>query len=157
MRLVEIPAISLKPGMFVAELDRPWLETPFAIQGFVVRDRNEIEYISKYVNNVYVDIDYAGSRVFLPNCASDTEREASFSGHSRLKADFQQAKISFESASQAMERVFKSMQSRQTASIQAVRQAIRPLVQDIFKNKEAATALAKLKSDSDYRYHHSIA
>jgi hypothetical protein len=41
--------MSLEPGMFIAELDRPWLETPFALQGFVVRDNSEILYVSNYV------------------------------------------------------------------------------------------------------------
>ena len=49
MRLVKVPAMNLRPGMFVAELDRPWLETPFAIQGFVVREPDEVPYISHYV------------------------------------------------------------------------------------------------------------
>ncbi|MDH3642334.1 MAG: DUF3391 domain-containing protein, partial [Gammaproteobacteria bacterium] len=37
--LLEVPVGSLKSGMYVAQLDRPWLETPFATQGFFVRDR----------------------------------------------------------------------------------------------------------------------
>jgi len=31
--LVMVPAAQLEIGMFVAELDRPWIETPFLIQG----------------------------------------------------------------------------------------------------------------------------
>ncbi len=60
MRLVKVPAMSLEPGMFIAELDRPWLETPFALQGFVVRDTSEILYVSDYVEHVYVDAEYKG-------------------------------------------------------------------------------------------------
>ena len=61
MRLVEIQATNLEPGMFVAELDRPWLETPFSLQGFVVRDYDDIEFISKYVQHVFVDAEYKGA------------------------------------------------------------------------------------------------
>ncbi|MDZ7785454.1 MAG: DUF3391 domain-containing protein [Halioglobus sp.] len=57
--------MNLKPGMFVAELDRPWLETPFALQGFVIRDTSEILYISDYVDHVYVDAEYTGRRQYL--------------------------------------------------------------------------------------------
>ncbi|MEZ5570820.1 MAG: DUF3391 domain-containing protein [Halioglobus sp.] len=60
MRLVKLPAMNLEPGMFVAELDRPWLETPFALQGFVVQDSDEILYVSNYVDHVYVDAEYTG-------------------------------------------------------------------------------------------------
>ncbi len=65
MRLVKVPAMNLQPGMFVAELDRPWLDTPFSLQGFVVRDTSEVLYVSKYVEHVYVDEEYKGQGEFL--------------------------------------------------------------------------------------------
>jgi len=30
---IKIDAVDVAPGMFVAQLDRPWLETPFLFQG----------------------------------------------------------------------------------------------------------------------------
>ncbi len=53
--LSRIPVSELKLGMFVAELDRPWLETPFLIQGFTIRSRAEIRKLSEYCRFVYVD------------------------------------------------------------------------------------------------------
>ena len=35
----------LKPGVFVARLDRPWLETPFLLQGFLVRSWDDVEQL----------------------------------------------------------------------------------------------------------------
>ena len=32
----------LKVGMFVADLDRPWVDTPFLLQGFVIEDDDQI-------------------------------------------------------------------------------------------------------------------
>ncbi|MGB5492358.1 MAG: HD-GYP domain-containing protein [Woeseiaceae bacterium] len=44
----------LQVGMYVAQLDRPWLETPFLFQGFYIRDADEIELIKSYCKQVYV-------------------------------------------------------------------------------------------------------
>ncbi|MET0116274.1 MAG: DUF3391 domain-containing protein [Sedimenticola sp.] len=38
------------------ELDRPWLETPFKVQGFRLRDRNDIAEVKKHCNYVYIDV-----------------------------------------------------------------------------------------------------
>lgn len=57
--LSRVPVTELKIGMFVAELDRPWLETPFLIQGFTVKSRAEIRKLTEYCRFVYVD---AGGR-----------------------------------------------------------------------------------------------
>ena len=52
--LVMVPAAQLEIGMFVAELDRPWIETPFLIQGFEVRNRSQIRTLTNYCKHVYV-------------------------------------------------------------------------------------------------------
>lgn len=100
MRLVEIQAMNLEPGMFVAELDRPWLETPFSLQGFVVRDYDDIEFISKYVQHVFVDAEYKGTREFLRLATAPTARDNTDS--LLLKSEFQQTKVSFESATESI-------------------------------------------------------
>jgi len=49
-------------GMFVAQLDRSWLETPFIVRGFEISKDNEIELLRKFCKYVYVDL----SRSSLP-------------------------------------------------------------------------------------------
>ncbi len=41
--------------MYVADLDRPWLETPFVFRGFEISDRAEIEILRSHCRVVYVD------------------------------------------------------------------------------------------------------
>lgn len=52
--LVKVPVNQLQPGMFVAELDVPWSETPFLMQGFEIRDRSNILKLESYCDYVYV-------------------------------------------------------------------------------------------------------
>lgn len=54
--VVKVPVNQLKLGMFVSQLDRPWLETPFLLQGFMVDSLADIEEIKKHCDYVYVDI-----------------------------------------------------------------------------------------------------
>ena len=41
--------------MFVCELDRPWLESPFLVQGFYLNEPEEIDQIREICEYVYVD------------------------------------------------------------------------------------------------------
>ena len=45
----------LRIGMFVSELDRPWLESPFLIQGFLIEDLETLEQVRRECRFVYVD------------------------------------------------------------------------------------------------------
>ncbi len=51
----EVPVEFLEFGMFVTKLDRPWTETPFVYQGFVLKTEQQIEALKKYCKVVYVD------------------------------------------------------------------------------------------------------
>lgn len=156
MQLVKVQASNLLPGMFIAELDRPWLDTPFSLQGFVVRNEDEVDYITQYVDFVYVDVDYTGSKIFLP-LMSKKPSNASTSNGLKIKADFQQAKISFESASESLDRVFNAIKNGKHADINTVKKSIKPLIDGVFRNKEAVAALTRMRKSSEYRYNHGIA
>jgi len=153
MRLLKVQAENLRPGMFVAELDRPWLETPFTLQGFVVRDDEDVLYIGRYVDYVYIDADYAGSNLFLPE---QPKQKTVIKERLSIKADFEQAKSSFNSASESLDRVFSALNNGAQTDIQVVRESVQPLIDGVFKNKEAMAALVRMKESSDYRYQHGI-
>jgi HD-GYP domain-containing protein (c-di-GMP phosphodiesterase class II) len=53
----------LKLGMFVAELDRPWIDTPFLIEGLLLSQQKELDTIIKICHYVYVDLDKSISEV----------------------------------------------------------------------------------------------
>jgi HD-GYP domain-containing protein (c-di-GMP phosphodiesterase class II) len=56
MHRVKVDAADVIAGMFVAQLDRPWLETPFLFQGFEVREDSEIDQLRHYCQHLYIDI-----------------------------------------------------------------------------------------------------
>lgn len=46
----------LRVGMYIAELDRPWLETPFLFQGFELRTQDELNQLKEHCKYVYIDV-----------------------------------------------------------------------------------------------------
>ena len=53
----KIDVSGLRVGMYVSELDRPWLETPFLFQGFFIRSKNEIDELHEHCEFVYIDLE----------------------------------------------------------------------------------------------------
>ena len=53
--LFKLGTQDLKVGMYVAELDRPWLDTPFLMQGFLIRTPDHIETVREHCSYVYID------------------------------------------------------------------------------------------------------
>src|SRR5688572_9107579 len=41
--------------MYVAQLDRPWTDTPFMFQGFVLESEEQLAILKKFCKTVFVD------------------------------------------------------------------------------------------------------
>ncbi len=52
---LKIETANLQYGMYVAQLDRPWLETPFLLKGFEIRDAKDLQQLRQFCKHVYVD------------------------------------------------------------------------------------------------------
>ncbi len=53
----EVSVEELEFGVFIAELDRPWTETPFIFQGFVLNNDKQLATLKKYCKKVFIDLD----------------------------------------------------------------------------------------------------
>src|SRR5262245_6560726 len=51
----KIPASQLSLGMYVTELDRPWLESPFMFQGFSIESPDQLSALQECCQYVYID------------------------------------------------------------------------------------------------------
>ncbi len=54
---LKMPVHELAKGMQVVKLDRPWLETPFKMQGFRISSFKELRTLEKYCKFVYVELE----------------------------------------------------------------------------------------------------
>ena len=54
---IKIDVNDLEYGMFVSELDRPWTETPFLIQGVLIESGEDIAEFRRLCDYVYIDVE----------------------------------------------------------------------------------------------------
>ena len=51
----KVNAPDIKIGMFIADLDRPWIDTPFLLQGFLVEDEDQLSQVRHHCKWVLID------------------------------------------------------------------------------------------------------
>src|SRR5690349_17135602 len=69
----------LKIGMFVADLDRPWVDTPFLLQGFLIEDEEQIAALRTHCEYVIVDRARSTGDQYEAASAMDIARKGSAS------------------------------------------------------------------------------
>lgn len=66
----------LRIGMFVADLDRPWVDTPFLLQGFLIEDDGQIAALQAHCEYVIVDRARSTGDQYEAPAASDVARKS---------------------------------------------------------------------------------
>ncbi|NHQ85111.1 HD-GYP domain-containing protein [Iodobacter sp. HSC-16F04] len=52
-----LPVTALQAGLFISELDRPWLDTPFLLEGFLLETPEHLSQLQEYCKFVTVNLD----------------------------------------------------------------------------------------------------
>jgi HD-GYP domain-containing protein (c-di-GMP phosphodiesterase class II) len=166
------PVGDLQIGMYVSSLDRPWLETPFLIQGFAIANQQDIDELAKHCRHVYIDIEKAhtprnqSTLISLKNFSRpDRKKIQELIPHRKLRQYTDQTNIDEELAladqvmlgfTDTIMTLFKQFEKNTPININVVRQSIEPMVESIIRNPDACIWLTRLKNADDYTYHHAV-
>lgn len=152
--LIEVPARALQAGMYVAAIDRPWEQTPFALQGFHVNTARDIELVARYCAYVYVD---PQRRVLAPPAPPrKAARNAPQDALELLPQEFRAAREDVDSADKALRKVFDQLTRGGHLDLQALRGVIDPVVKGVLRNPEAMAAMVRIRRRGDYLYDHAL-
>jgi len=156
----------LKLGMYVAELDRPWTDTPFKFQGFVLDKAEQIEILQKHCKVVFVDPDRSEVLANLPDgtmlpmkSAVDLSRTkvAKYTEQAPLEEEFGAAvRRHGASAAALSEAVFKPLQAGGTLDAHRVSEAVNGLTESVLRNPDAMLLFTQLKAKGDYTQSHAL-
>src|SRR5690242_16083662 len=99
--------------MYVAELDRPWTDTPFKFQGFVLEKPEQIEILQKHCQVVFVDPDRSEILAKLPDNVA-----------TRSAVDLSRTKVAKYTEQAPLEQEFVTAVRHQTAGGATLREAV---------------------------------
>ncbi|WP_323845869.1 HD-GYP domain-containing protein [Microbulbifer magnicolonia] len=175
----------LQRGMFVSRLDRPWTRTPFALQGFYIRDLEEIRQLQKYCRYVYVDIvktvGDAGvklrrlTRATSPNNPSLSSTSAragrapapipcrpvqvsrdTYPQPIPARREADKARKLHRRLQQGMREVMVQIQSDHPLPVQQVNRMVEELVESVLRSPDAGAWLARVRDKDEHTYSHAI-
>lgn len=166
--IVKIFCMNLKVGMHVANLDRPWLETSFALQGFIIRSDQEIAKLRSTCDYVYIDCGL--SKIPESSIRASTDQrprktKAELFPNKTLKpyidsvdwdAEYPEAQIAVAALSDSIESIFVSAAAGNAIDISKLKKAVDPMIRSISRNPDACIWLARMKQEDHYTYQHSL-
>ncbi len=159
---VRIPASELELGMYVAELDRPWEETPFLFQGFTVRSEDDIRTVQAHCRHVVVDrLKY----VRIDRRPREEKKKRRPRTRYRGRADFspppveealEQAEKTFDESNRLVRGIMDDVRLGKAIDTPAAREVVSTCVDNILENPDAMTLLTRIRQKDEYTSEHSL-
>lgn len=181
----KVDVTDLAVGMYVSELDRPWVESPFMFQGFEIKDKDDVDNLQKHCAYVYIDdelgLDFAphiGGREAVNRAQALKENDQKISREfrklaespadvNRIETPAYQDKTTFQQefidarkiqadAREMVKAVVEDVQKGKKINIALAKQVVSKMVDSAVRNPDALVCLSQLKDSSEYAALHSI-
>lgn len=165
----KVSTVYLKQGMYVSNLDRPWLDTPFLLQGFVIRDDDEIMLLKKYCEHVFIDTSKGvDSEQYIHQASKfktndrlerslvDKSRLVEYVDRSTASEEMPVARSAIDDASSRVVTIMESVKAGKSVNANEVKGVIEPILDSVIRNPDALMWLSQMRDKDAYTYAHSL-
>jgi len=164
----EVPVEQLQFGVYISELDRPWTDTPFLFQGFVLEDEKQLETLKKYCKKVYVDPEKSTD---LPersqlmtspvgkkhdSVLASITRKVVYEEKVSVDVELPAARAAQNKTEVALRDVLDTVRAGKVIDAPRVREAVTSMTDSVVRNPDAMLLLSKMKERSDYSHDRAI-
>ena len=145
-----VAVAELQFGMYVAELDRPWTDTPFVFQGFHLRTEQQLAALRRFCGYVLVDLERSEPPpAAAPGAPFRIRGGAAYPEQVSVEAEFQRAAKNYGETEAALERLFAPLARRGAVlEAEAVRESVARLTDSVVRNPDALLLVSRLREKS---------
>lgn len=162
-RRVEVK--DLRIGMFVSELDRSWLGSPFLFQGFMIENEDDLGKLQEFCDYVMVDRkrsqevpDYRHGNKAIGTTpgTSRVTREPSSSTPSRFEMAYASTRVARSETSQGVIKLLDDRRLGRMIEPEAVRHSVNNLMNSVLADPSAALWLTRMRGEDEFTAAHSL-
>jgi HD-GYP domain-containing protein (c-di-GMP phosphodiesterase class II) len=155
----QIDVEQLRAGMFVCRLDRDWIETPFLMQGFLVRGDEEIAQLRRYCRHVFIDVEKSvDPAVGLSGAGSRADAASAPANRAQVDvlAAVPDAAHAVERAAIGMAEIHAILREGGTVDRRHADAVVEPILGSLARHPDAFFWLQALRRHDDYAYGHAV-
>ena len=145
----EIAVEDLQIGMYVAELDRPWLDTKFAFQGFPITSEADLVRLRQTCKKVFIDLDKGDAP---PEAAGAKTAQAALARYPEkvsVERELDPAKGVLQQCKRVLEKNIKILVAGGELDAAGVKSSVEKIADSIERNPDAMLLLTKVRQKDE--------
>lgn len=153
---------ALQIGMYVTELDRPWLQSPFLYQGFFLVNEKHITQVQDFCDYVYIDTtkEIASNDPVLERDKKFTKSilldESPPPYKKNFSQEFNQATEVYNKTARLVKSFMTGVGIEKQINMEEAKQAVNECVKSVINTPDALMWLTQLKKKDEYTAQHSM-
>ncbi len=152
MELREIPVDELSFGTFISKLDRPWTETPFMFQGFVLKTDRQLEVLKKYCKHVFVDPEKEERQEVVRKVTAEEVAKVRgttvYKDVASVEVELPKAQNAFTKTTVVVKELSRSLEIGNAIDSSRSKEAASQITESVVRNPDAMALLTKLQEKS---------
>ena len=151
MNKKQVAVDDLRIGMYVVELDRSWLGTPFDFQGFPLTSEEQIQSLKVYCRSVFVDPEREEWKPGQRRSATQEVRgSVIYREVTPVEKEVVVAREIYKSCEDAIRQSLDNLHSHGEIDSQKLKAAVTPMTESIQRNPDAMMLLNTLRQKGGY-------
>jgi HD-GYP domain-containing protein (c-di-GMP phosphodiesterase class II) len=149
--LKEISVDELSFGMYVSKLDRPWTETPFVFQGFVLKTEKQIDVLKQYCKHVFVDPEKEDQDEIAKANAAELAKirgTTVYKEAASVEAELPRAQTAYAKTTVVVEELSRAVEVGNAIDSTRSHEAAAQITDSVVRNPDAMALLIKLQEKS---------
>jgi putative nucleotidyltransferase with HDIG domain len=157
--------------MYISELDRPWIETNFLLQGLLLESVEDIEQVQELCSYVYIDsedepvkvnvvrefgIRTDGRKAGIKEILIDFPRDYSYPVILPVEQELESANQAYNAAASVFYSIWNRARANKKFNSSEFKLAINRITASVIRNPDAFLMLRTLCDDRDYNCRHAI-
>ncbi len=152
-RKIKIDASALETGMFVCDLDRPWIESPFLLQGFVLNNSDDIRAVQNVCDYVYVD-PARGTRKGVTQSTTAQSKRQDYVFKSAFEDEYKSASKVYDTTHSIVKSTMDDIRFGNTIDTSQARSAVKGCLNAVLNNPNTMILLSHIKDKDEYTSQH---
>jgi HD-GYP domain-containing protein (c-di-GMP phosphodiesterase class II) len=159
MEKKRIQVDDLRFGMYVLELDRPWLGTPFLFQGFPIVSDDQIRELKKYCRTVYIDPERQASTGAAASKYSEqplVRGSAVYRGEVPFETELPVAREIYSSFEQSVQQTLEMVRRTGDLDARQLTAVVGRLTRSVERNPDAMMLLHRMQQKSNEEFNRAV-
>jgi len=155
---IKIPVAQLELGMYVAELDKDWLDSPFMYQGFIIENHRDISLLEKECEFVWIEpvADPTPTDTGRLNFTPENQHRPRYINKLTMPDEYKDSHQIFKVARERTKSFLTDVSLNGMIDTQQAQKVVSSCIDSILRNPDAMLWMSKVRESNNYTAEHCL-